>query len=226
MSEEDTGVKYQCWGGVGDGWQKPMTTGESENNPAGSSCGFFLVHRASSATVCWHTRAWRPSNLPALPCLATCLVCPALHQAPPLLFRKKDLQLLGNPSSWMGEVRWRLPVSNHMEDGAEKRIWRQMRDAVRYTGSGSLERGASSVAMVREQDSCKWRMRANTFSSTRSVDFCGVDFHRGVTIGCTGSLNGISFCCCWRWKKWVLCYPLVWPCQSFLWSYVILCIVK
>lgn len=43
-------------------------------------------------------------DLPASPGLAAGVVCSVLHQAPPVLFRKKALQLLGNPSSWRSEV--------------------------------------------------------------------------------------------------------------------------
>ena len=76
-----------------------------------------------------------------------------------------------------------------MEEVTEKQIWRQMQDAVRCAGSNAMERDASSVATVTEPDCCEIkfaasRMRANNFSSTRAVDFCGVDFCRGVTTDC------------------------------------------
>lgn len=71
-------------------------------------------------------------------------------------------------------------MSTRMEEVTEKQIWSQMPDAVRYAGNSAIERDASSVAAVREIDHCKIkyaasRMRANNFSSTRAVDFCGVE---------------------------------------------------
>jgi len=48
-------------------------------------------------------------------------------------------------------------------------------------GNNAVERHASSVAVVREPECCKIkyaasRMRANNFCSTRTVDFCGVEW--------------------------------------------------
>lgn len=68
-----------------------------------------------------------------------------------------------------------------MEEMIEKQIWMQMQDAVTYAGNNAMERDASSVTAVREIDCYKIefaasRMRANNFSSTRTMDVCGVEW--------------------------------------------------
>jgi len=77
-SEEDIGVKFQSERGG-----KLMTAGESEKNPVGSVCGFFLVHSTSSATVCHRTE--HGDRAPSLLALALLLVLSALLSAKLLL---------------------------------------------------------------------------------------------------------------------------------------------